>query len=96
MFHQMLMQASRLFQNANFGPHFPSRNATRYPPNYNGTNEEIVTIGGKRFLKKDTVLNKKDHGMTVSYTWFRQEFPITDQFVFVTDFHHVHRTRAIG
>lgn len=39
--------------------------ATQYPPNYNGTKEEIVTIDGKKYLKKVHVIKKSDDNLNV-------------------------------
>jgi hypothetical protein len=65
MFHQMLTQASQMFNRfpMDVAPSFHNHN---YPDNYNGTEEEIVTIGGQQFRKKQHIINKTSGGSKIS------------------------------
>ena len=39
--------------------------SAQYPNNYNGTKEEVVTIEGRQFLKKEHVIKKADGNLNV-------------------------------
>lgn len=38
---------------------------SQYPNNYNGTKEEIVTINGKQYVKKEHVIKKQTDDTSV-------------------------------
>ena len=63
MFHQMLQQAAQMFNR------FPMNNTPminqNFPDNYNGTTEEKVDVAGKKYIKKQHVVNKNLDGIQV-------------------------------
>lgn len=64
MFHRMLTQASQMFNRFPMDA-MPSA-SNNYPDNYNGTVEEIVTMGGQQFRKKQHIINKTSGGAKIS------------------------------
>lgn len=48
----------RMYQNFN-------ETSSRFPNNYNDTTEEIVTIGGKQFIKRQHVIKKNNEHTSV-------------------------------
>ncbi|XP_054164217.1 uncharacterized protein LOC128961918 [Oppia nitens] len=59
---------------------FERFNATtsQYPDNYNGTKEEIVTIDGKQYVKKEHVIKKSDDNLNIFLTSTTYE-PVDDK-----------------
>lgn len=61
MMQQMLANTQQMFQN------FPMATFNNdYPENYNGTTESEVIIGGRRFRKKERVINQTGEGTQLS------------------------------
>ncbi|CAG2116324.1 unnamed protein product [Medioppia subpectinata] len=42
--------------------------SSQYPPNYNGTKEEIITIDGKQYVKKEHVIKKSGDNLNIFLT----------------------------
>jgi hypothetical protein len=50
----------------------------QYPPNYNGTKEEVVTINGRQFRKKEHVIKKTGDNLNIFITSTSYE-PMDDE-----------------
>lgn len=62
MMKQMLSQTQQMFQN------FPMHSiSNEFPENYNGTRESEITIGGRRFRKKERIVNKATDNTMLSF-----------------------------
>lgn len=51
---------------------------TQYPDNYNGTKEEIITVDGRKYIKKEHVVKKSDNNLNIFLTSTTYE-PIEDK-----------------
>lgn len=65
-FEDLFRQMTKRFEEMSRGM-FERFNSTssQYPDNYNGTKEEVVTIDGRQFLKKEHVIKKADGNLNV-------------------------------
>ncbi|CAG2164362.1 unnamed protein product [Oppiella nova] len=55
-----------------------NQTSSQYPANYNGTKEEIVTIDGKQYIKKEHVIKKSDDNLNIFLTTTTYE-PVDDK-----------------
>jgi len=78
-FDDLFRQMTRRFEDMTRSM-FERFNATSslYPANYNGTKEEIVTIDGKQYIKKEHVIKKSDDGLNIFLTTTTYE-PVDDK-----------------
>jgi hypothetical protein len=44
--------------------------SSQYPPNYNGTKEEIIEVDGKKYIKKERVVKKSGDNLNVIFIIF--------------------------
>jgi hypothetical protein len=52
--------------------------SSQYPPNYNGTKEEIIEVDGKKYIKKERVVKKSGDNLNIFITSTTYE-PVDDQ-----------------
>jgi len=71
MTQQFEDMAKNMFQRFN-------TSSTQYPDNYNGTKEEIITVEGKKYIKKEHVIKKSDNNLNIFLTSTTYE-PIEDK-----------------
>jgi len=52
--------------------------SSQYPANYNGTKEEIITVEGRQYIKKEHVIKKSENNINIFLTSTTYE-PIDDR-----------------
>jgi uncharacterized membrane protein YvbJ len=45
--------------------------SSQYPPNYNGTKEEIIEVNGRKYIKREQVIKKSDDNLNVIFIIFK-------------------------
>jgi len=41
--------------------------SSQYPSNYNGTKEEIITVDGRQYIKREHVIKKSEDNLNVCF-----------------------------